>query len=152
MYPITCTTGTLSSDKYDFITFATGTLTIIYQWSGFTQPINDTMYHSALSLSVFKGGSTIPVKFQLTNANDTAVQSSSSPLWLTPQKGSAMSASIDESTYTDPATSGTIYKYDPTAQQYIFNWNTKGLAVGYWYKIFAKLEDGTVESVVVGIR
>jgi len=129
-----------------------GTLTIHYNWSGFTQPINDTVYNPTQTLSVFKGGSTVPVKFQLKNASGVAVQSSTSPLWLTPQKGTAMNMSVDESIYSDPATTGNSFKWDATNQQYSYNWSTKGLATGYWYKIYAKLDDGTTQSVVVGIR
>jgi hypothetical protein len=103
-------------------------------------------------MSVFKGGSTIPVKFQLKNASGTPVQASIAPLWLTPKKLSLMSASIDESTYADLATSGTIFRWDSVNQQYIYNWSTKGFLVGYWYRIYAKLEDGTIQSVVVGVR
>jgi hypothetical protein len=152
VYPITCTIGALSSEKYDFATFTTGTLTIIYKWSGFMQPINDTTYNPTQSPSVFKGGSTVPVKFQLKKANGTIIQASTSPIWLSPQKGSAMSASIDESVYSVPATGGTTYRYDATTQQYIYNWSTKGLAAGYWYRVYAKLEDGNIYSVVVGLR
>jgi hypothetical protein len=149
-YPIVCTTGTLASEKYDFTALTTGTLTILYKWSGFTQPINDTVYNPGQSMSVFKGGSTVPVKFQLKNANDISVQSAAAPLWLTQQKLSPMSAPVGEPTYSDPATSGTTYKWDGT--QYHYNWSTKGLQAGYWYRIYAKLEDGTTQSVVVGVR
>jgi hypothetical protein len=152
VYSVTCTIGTLASTKYDFVTFTAGTLTLLYKWSGFTQPINDTAYNPTQSMSVFKGGSTVPVKFQLKNANGTSVQSVTAPVWLTPQKGSIMSASIDESTYSDPATSGSIFKWDSASQQYIYNWSTKGLTTGYWYRIYTKLEDGTTQSVVVGLR
>jgi pimeloyl-ACP methyl ester carboxylesterase len=152
IYPITCTIGTLASAKYDFTTFATGTLTIIYKWSGFMQPINDTTYNPTQSPSVFKGGSTIPVKFPLKNANGAIVQTSTLPIWLSPQKGSVMSASIDESVYSVSATGGTTYRYDATTQQYIYNWSTKGLAAGYWYRVYAKLEDGNTYSVMVGLR
>jgi hypothetical protein len=151
-YPITCTIGTLLSSKYDFTTFPIGTLTILYKWSGFLQPINDTAYNPTQSLSVFKGGSTVPVKFQIKNINGISIQSSTTPLWLTPQRGASMSASVDESTYSDPATSGTTFKWDAVSQQYAYNWSTKGLLTGYWYRIYAKLDDGTVQSVVVGVR
>lgn len=94
----------------------------------------------------------VSVKFQLKNTNGIPLQSSTPPTWLPPERLSPMSASIDESTYALPATSSATFMYDPVAQQYIYNWNTKGLIAGYWYKIFAKLEDGTTQSVVVGIR
>jgi len=152
IYPITCTIGTLASSKYDFAKFATGTLTILYRFDGFLKPINDIAYNPSQSLSVFKGGSTVPIKFQLKTATGTSVQSRVLPLWLTPQKGVSMSASVDESTYSDPTTSGTAFRWDSTSQQYIYNWSTKGLTAGYWYRISAQIDDGTVHSVVVGVR
>ena len=63
-----------------------------------------------------------------------------------------MSATVDESAYADSGTNGITFKWDSTSQQYVYNWSTKGLATGWWYKIFAKLDDDTVQSVVVGIR
>jgi hypothetical protein len=152
IYPITCTIGTLTSEKYDFGTFATGTLAILYAWNGFLQPINDTVFNQTQSMSVFKGGSTVPVKFQLKDANGVSVKASTSPTWLTPQRGAVMSVSIDEVTYSYPATSGTTFTWDNTSQQYVYNWSTKGLTTGYWYRIYVKLEDGAIRSVVVGIR
>jgi hypothetical protein len=123
-----------------------------YIFNGFLQPINDITYHPEQQSSVFKQGSTIPVKFQLKNASGDIVQSAALPLWLSPERGLPMSLTPGEQGYTDLATGGTTYRFDPTAQQYIYNWSTRGLAAGYWYTIFAKLEDGTVQSVVVGIR
>ncbi len=49
-------------------------------------------------------------------------------------------------------TTGTTFKWDASSQQYSYNWSTKGFTPGYWYRIFAKLDDGTVRSVVVGVR
>ena len=94
----------------------------------------------------------MPVKFQLKNASGTPVQATNAPLWLSPQKGGAMSASVDESVYSDPASSGNTFKWDSNSQQYHYNWSTKGLSAGYWYKIFVRLDDGTIQSVVVGLR
>lgn len=63
-----------------------------------------------------------------------------------------MSATVDESVYTDTATSGTVFKWDPEDQQYIYNWNTKGLDAGFWYKTSVKLDDGYTYSVNVGLK
>jgi hypothetical protein len=63
-----------------------------------------------------------------------------------------MNLTTGEQTYTDPATGGATYKWDETAEQYVYNWSTKGILAGHWYTIFAKLEDGTTQNVVVGIR
>ena len=151
-FPITCVVGTLTSSKYAFTTFVAGTLAILYRWDGFAQPINDTAHQVGQSASVFKAGSTVPVKFQLKNAAGASIQASTLPIWLAPQKGAAMSASVDETIYSDPGTSGTAYRWDSASQQYVYNWSTKGLAAGYWYRIFAKLDDGTTQSVIIGLR
>ena len=103
-------------------------------------------------MSVFKAGSTVPVKFQLKDASGNPVEVAVAPVWLSPQKGGALSAAVDESIYSYPASSGTAFKYDAGSQQYVYNWSTKGLASGYWYKISVKLDDGTIRSVVLGIK
>jgi hypothetical protein len=130
----------------------TGYYTVIYKWDGFLQPINDTAHQTGLTTSVFKGGSSVPVKFQLKKADGTVVQAASLPQWLTPVKGSVMTAPVDESVYSDPATNGTTYRWDSTAQQYIYNWSTKNLAVGYYYRIGVTLDDGQTYYVNIGLR
>ncbi|MEO5635440.1 MAG: PxKF domain-containing protein [Candidatus Paceibacterota bacterium] len=149
-YPITCTIGTLISNKYSFATFTPGTLRINYRFDGFLQPINDTAHQIGPSLSVFKAGSTVPVKFQLKKSNGTIIHTGAIPVWLPPQKGTSMSSPVDESIYNDTGTSGTNFKWD--GSQYIYNWSTKGLAAGYWYKISVILDDGNTHSVTVGLR
>lgn len=124
----------------------------LYPWEGFLQPINDSAYQSSQKSSVFKSGSTIPVKFQLKGSDGTPVQASTAPQWLPPEKIGPMSSVVDEPIYSISGTGGTEYKWDETAQQYIYNWNTKGFAKGYWYEIYAKLDDGSTHSVVVGLR
>ncbi len=151
-YPITCTIGTLASDDYVFTEFALGTLAITYRWDGFLQPIDDTTVNTSLTPSVFKGGSTVPVKFQLKNSSGVAMQSIAAPMWVTPVEISPLSAAVDEPVYTISGTSGSTFKWDSTSQQYIYNWSTKGFVTGKWYRVYAQLEDGTLRSVVVGLR
>ena len=99
---------------------------------------------------MFKAGSTVPAKFQLKDAAGNVVQSATLPIWLTPQRGGAMSAPVSESVYADTPTSGGAFAWD--GSQYQYNWSTKGLAAGYWYKVQAQLSDGQVVSVVIGLR
>jgi len=49
------------------------------------------------------------------------------------------------------ATTGNLFRYDATAGQYIFNWNTKGLRAGT-YRLFIDLGDGVERTVDVGLR
>ncbi|HET8596012.1 MAG TPA: PxKF domain-containing protein, partial [Intrasporangium sp.] len=140
-----------ATDKAGNTTRITGSYKVIYRWDGFLQPINDTAHQVGTSTSIFKAGSTVPVKFQLKKADGTVVQAASAPAWLAPVKGSATSAPVDESVYTASADSGSDYRYDATAQQYIYNWKAPS-AGGNYYRIGVKLDDGQTYYVNIGLR
>jgi hypothetical protein len=127
-------------------------ISALYPFNGFSQPINDVTYQVGQSTSVFKAGSTVPVKFQLKKSDGTIVQAKSLPIWNAPVSLSSMSASVDEPVVTATATTGTNFKWDATSQQYIYNWSTKGLKSGYWYKLSVKLDDGSTYNVKVGLK
>jgi hypothetical protein len=148
---VTCT----ATDNAGNTATATVSYQVIYRFDGFLQPINDTAHPqtcgSPCVISIFKGGSTVPVKFQLKDANGNVVQAVSLPIWVTPQKGSATSSPVDESIYTDAATTGINYRWD-TSGKYIYNWSTKGFAAGYYWRIGVMLDDGQTYYVIVGLR
>jgi hypothetical protein len=129
-------------------TTLTGTFKVIYRFDGFLQPINDTAHQIGVATSVFKAGSTVPVKFQLKNAAGAVVSNTGTANWLTPVKGSAMTVPVDESVYTASADSGSVYRYD--GQQYIYNWKT-GNGGNYW-RIGVTLDDGQTYYVNIGLR
>ncbi|HEY0602846.1 MAG TPA: PxKF domain-containing protein, partial [Herpetosiphonaceae bacterium] len=143
-----------ATDKAGNTRIATATYKVVYGYGTtfFLQPINDTAHQTGVSTSVFKAGSTVPVKFQIKRADGTIVQANSAPQWLTPAKGSSTSAAVDESVYSDPASSGTTFKWDATAQQYIYNWSTKGVAANFYYRIGVTLDDGQTYFVNIGLR
>jgi hypothetical protein len=122
---------------------------VVYRFDGFLQPINDTAHQVGTSTSVFKGGSTVPVKFQLKKADGTAVQSAGDPAWLTPVKGSSMSLPVDENVYSASADSGSTYRSESGAQ-YIYNWKT-GSGGNYW-RIGVRFDDGQTYYVNIGLR
>ncbi|MCU1402637.1 MAG: hypothetical protein JWM70_961, partial [Microbacteriaceae bacterium] len=111
-----------ATDKVGNTGTTTGTYRVIYRFDGFLQPINDTAHQVGTSTSIFKGGSTIPVKFQLMRANGTVVAANTAPVWLTPAKGAPMSLPVGESLYSAAADSGSTYRYDTS--QYLYNWKT----------------------------
>jgi len=123
-----------------------------YKFDGFFQPINDTAHQIGLATSIFKGGSTVPVKFQLKDAAGNLVQMASAPEWIGYIKGGSLTAAVDENLYTDPATGGSTYRWDTSGQQYIYNWSTKGVTAGYYYKIGVKLDDGSIYYVNLGLK
>jgi hypothetical protein len=130
----------------------TGTYRVIYRWDGFRQPINDTAHQVDQGLSIFKGSSTVPAKFQLKRADGTVVQANRAPQWLTPTMGSPTTALVGELLFTDPETSGSEYRWDAGGQQYQYNWSTKGSTLGYQYQVGVTLDDGQTYVVTIGLR
>jgi hypothetical protein len=130
----------------------TGSYRVIYRFDGFLQPINDTAHQIDQGVSVFKAGSTVPVKLQLKSVDGTVVQSNVLPTWLTPVKGGLTTAVVSETPVTDSPTPGGQYRYDASGQQYLYNWGTaKGGAGNYW-RIGVTLDDGQTYYVSIGLR
>jgi hypothetical protein len=130
----------------------TGSYRVVYRFDGFLQPINDTAHQVGVSTSIFKAGSTVPVKLQLKRADGTAVQAASAPVWEVPVKGSPTTAPVDESVYGTAADSTNTYRFDGTARQYIYNWGTDAAGKGSYHRIGVKLEDGQTYFVNIGLR
>ena len=141
----------------------TGTLTIAYRCDGFQDPLNNKGHQVKdeeddsgekndiqNGPSVFEGGSTVPVKFRFLDANNAILNATTAPLWLTSQKGSALNKPVDESLFADPVDTGTAYSLN--GNTYKFNWKTKSIQTGFWYRIFAKLGNGQLCSVTVGLK
>lgn len=139
------------TDRAGNSTTSTVTFRIGYRFDGFLQPINDTAHQIGTSTSIFKAGSTVPVKFQLRRADGTVVQSVAAPQWLTPTKGAATSAAVDETLYGVTTTGGDSYRADGTAQ-YIYNWGTDKSAAGFYWRIGVRLDDGSTYYVNIGLR
>ena len=150
-YTVTCAGGV--DGNYAF-TYVAGKMTVLYRWDGFLQPINDTAHQIGLTESQFKLGSTVPVKFQLKKADGTVVQEGGSnvPTFTrSANQGSCDATTSAEGIDSDPGFTGSAFRYDSTAGQYIYNFSTKGLAAGE-YRIFASLDDGTRPWVDICLR
>lgn len=116
-----------------------------YAWAGFAQPINDTTYHSGQSLSVFKAGSTVPVKFTVTAGGQVVA-----PLWVAPLRGVSTTLPIDESVYGDAPDTGAAYRL--TDGQWQYNWKTDKAQAGSYWRIGVRLDDGTTRYVDIALR
>jgi large repetitive protein len=127
------------------------TLHVGYKWSGLLEPVTNTA-HDLGTASNFNAGSTIPVKFQLKNAGDTVIQASYMPVWVQPvDLGTASTASTAINT-TAPGTVGGSFKWDATAQQYVFTWQTPKSGAGHYYRIGLQLDSGDVYTTLVVLK
>ncbi len=120
-----------------------GTLTITYSWSNVLQPINLN------GSSIFKLGSTVPVKFKLTN--QSAGYANATAKLYTAKVSSGIAGQELEATSTAAADSGNTFRYDATNDQYIFNLGTKSLSEGT-FRLRIDLGDGTTNTVDISLK
>lgn len=117
---------------------------VVYTYSGVLQPINSD------GKSIFKAGSTVPVKFQLTDSNGNFISTANATIYYEKYSTQILGNDV-EAVSTSAATSGNQFRYDPSASQYIFNLSTKGLDIGT-YQITIKLDDGTSHTVNISLK
>jgi hypothetical protein len=109
--------------------YVTSSVTIVekvrYGFSGFLAPLNANL--------AFALGRTVPIKFQLTDYNGFVNSLSA-----------VTSLRVLSAQGTDVLTNAgsTTLRYDPTSNQFVVNWQTKGLTAGT-YTVALQLVDGT---------
>jgi large repetitive protein len=119
------------------------TVTVTAPWSNVLSPLNLD------GSSVYKIGSTIPVKFQLTG---TAAGIGNLPAKLYYAKiSNNLPGTEVEALSTASADTGNLFRYDATAKQYIFNLSTKGFSEGT-YQLRIDLGDGVSHTVNITSR
>ena len=139
--------ASFQGDGCDYLSSSnSATLGVQYMFQGFQQPIN------ADGSSQF-GGRTIPVKIRILDASGNPVPDAEAHVYF------AFGTPIVVGTDAEPVAntngdSGNLMRYDPVAQQYIFNWDIAGLANGT-YTIRVGLGEGTcagAHTVVVSLK
>jgi len=122
----------------------TETYYVRYVFGGILQPINPD------GSSIFKLGSTVPVKFQLWDANGVFVTNAVARIFVT-KTSNGVTGVVTEAVSTSAATTGNLFRYSSDGNQYIFNLNTKPLSTGTW-EIRIVLDDETTKSVSFSLK
>ena len=113
---------------------ATCNYSVIYLWTGFFQPVDNA------NLNVAKGGSGIPVKFNLGGNQGLAIFVAASPS----SSKVACDNQADQDTIEETVNAGgSSLTYDLTASQYIYVWKTDKAWAGTCRRLDLKLIDGT---------
>jgi lysophospholipase L1-like esterase len=131
-----------ATDNVGHSTTRSCTTNVVYAYSGILQPVN------ADGSSIFKLGSTVPVKFSLADANGVPVGSAVANLTIA-KVTNEVDGTYVEAVSTAAATTGTLFRYD--GQQYIFNLNTKGLSTGTW-RLKVTLDDGSTYTTLISLK
>jgi hypothetical protein len=147
-YPITCS-GSVGANYA--ISYQSGSLKVLYKWSGFGQPINDPVA-GASQMSVFKAGSNVSVKFQLKDASGAVMQAGRLPTFSVSAPQACSAGAVDESVSTATGDTGTTYRWDSTAQQYTYNYKPASTLAGQCQSVKATLDDGTTQGVLIGYK
>ena len=134
----------VATDENGNTTTVTQNVRIQYNFFGFLQPINND------NSSVFKLNSTIPVKFQLFDSNSNPVSTAIANINVSKITDNVTGTEIEDVS-TSSSTSGNLFRYDYTNQQYIFNLNTKPLSKGT-FLLIVRLDDGTEHSVQISLK
>jgi hypothetical protein len=98
--------------------------------------------------SVFKLGSTVPVKFQLKDANGNLISTAIARIYVAKISNGIPGAEM-EAVSTSAATTGNLFRYYASSKQYIFNLETKSLSTGIW-QIRIALGNGSSKAVNMG--
>jgi Bacterial Ig-like domain (group 3) len=121
-----------SGDNTFLPSVAVLTQQVHYKFSGFLAPLNSNL---ALALN-----RTVPVKFQLTDSNGKYISSLSAVTSLQVLNAQGANALTNAGS--------TALRYDSSANQFVANWQTKGLPADS-YTVTLTLADGTVQSKLV---
>lgn len=156
-----------ATDKAGNTTVKTITYRVEYVFSGFLSPLNNN--------KPFKAGSTIPVKFNLKDANGCYVTNATARLYIakvvngtvgTEEKAYTQVGSIfdnlfkhfnhyaswwEQRAWSSGCVFGNLFKYDRCARQYVFNLSTKYLKAGT-YQLRIDLGDGTVNTTRITLK
>jgi lysophospholipase L1-like esterase len=133
-----------ATDNVGYETTRSCTTNVLYGYSGLLQPVNSD------GTSIFKLGSTVPVKFALTNAAGATVGSAVANLTVA-KVTNAIDGSYVEAVSTAAATTGTLFRYDATGKQYIFNLSTNGLSKGTW-NLKVTLDGGSSYTTIISLK
>ncbi|HEX5557035.1 MAG TPA: MBG domain-containing protein [Gaiellales bacterium] len=129
------------------VTLVNGTLTVGYATGSCAGSAGRTVLQpvNADGTSVFKKGSTVPIKFRVCDANGVSIGASgvvtgtpAAPVLVSKSTGAG---GVDESVYS--TTPDTSFRWDPSAQQWIYNQATSNLTSGVAYTYRIPLNDGT---------
>jgi len=124
---------------------ATQTWSILYVFVGFLQPVDNNVLNS------MKAGSTAPIKWQLKDPTGTTYITDTAVVTKAQSGVMACSASTPVDNLEEYATGGTALRYDFTANQFIYNWQSPKQS-GACYQVVLTLADGSTHKAMFQLK
>ena len=128
------------------VQYATGGQCLGSPGHAILQPIN------ADGTSVFKQGSTVPAKFRVCDANGASIGTAgvASNFKLVKALAGTVESTVNEDVVS--TTPDTAFRWDPSAQQWIYNISTKSLNAKATYFYLITLNDGSTIDFSFGLK
>jgi hypothetical protein len=142
----TAGTKTISETATDNVGHAvtkTCTTQVQYMYSGLQQPVNPD------GSSIFKLGSTLPLKLQLTDIGGASVDGVVARVYVAAISGSVEGTYL-EAVSSSAADSGNQFR-ETTPGGYVFNFSTKSLSKGTW-EVIVVLDDQTSYKSLISLK
>jgi len=117
-----------------------------YSFSGFLPPVE------ADGSGVYKLGRTLPVKFQLQDAQQAYIPTATARITLQQFSEETPVGEPIEVESTSGADTGNLFRYDADDDQYIFNLNTKSLSPGAWQIQVHITDDGSLHTGMIQLK
>ncbi len=135
---VSCTAADVRGNTSDAQTF---TVTVSFAFNGFFAPVDNGGV-----LNTIKGGQSVPMKWSIPNGSGGFI-SSLAVVSKVGQVQFTCTATAPTDDIEATSTGGTSLRYDTTANQYIYNWQSpKG--AGNCYKVTVHLTDGSAKSAL----
>lgn len=133
-----------ATDKAGNTKTVTITYNVKYEFSNILAPIDPC------GNSIFKVGSTIPVKFSLKDSSGTYVSTAAATITYARFSNNVFGKEV-EAVSTSKANTRSEFRYDAASNQYVFNLRTKGLKPGI-YRLTIALDDKSTYNVQILLR
>ncbi len=151
-YPISCSGADAANYRF---TYVDGTLRIVYATGAaclgdpghaILQPILGG------GKSVWKAGSTVPAKFRVCDAAGISIGTPGVvAAFFNTQRIAGTESFVNEVSVAS-TTADAQFRWDPTAQQWIFNISTKGFTKDSTYAFEVRLKDGSAIPFAFGVK
>jgi hypothetical protein len=126
-----------ATDKADMTASKSNAYSVRYGFVGFLQPVDNLPV-----MNSGNAGRTIPVKWQVVDANGGYLSSLSTFRSLVSGPAACQSGALLDDIEEVAATGGTVLRYDATSNQFIYNWATASSWKGKCRKLVLELADG----------
>lgn len=134
----------IAIDNDGHMTISTQIFNVVYNFGGFLSPIKTD------GSGVYNLGRTLPVKFQLTDADGSFISAALAYLYVAKiSNGIVGTDEIPLSVLA--ADTGNQFRYDLANNQYIYNLSTDTLSVGFW-QLKVVLDSGQIFTVIILIK